>query len=164
MSDHPVTGRATARLASRRDLPDLERLYRLLAAEMEALRPVWPLTDGLPEPAAGALERMLGAADWRLILGLLESTPVGYLAWRDEPMLPQAGGERIAAVRYLFTEPEARHVGVGEAMVSLYLDEAMARGFRRFDAHLSPGHREAKNFFESNGFKARSIVMYRDDT
>ena len=130
---------------------------------MEALRPVWPLTDGLDEPAGDALDRMLGAPEWRLILGLLDGAPVGFLAWRDEPMLPQAGGERIAAVRYLLTEPEARRVGVGEAMVSHYLDEAIRRGFRRFDAHVSPGHREAKNFFESNRFKARSIVMHRDD-
>lgn len=164
MSDNPLTARATARPASGSDVTDLERLYRLLAAEMVALRPVWPLTDGVPEPAAEALHHMLGASEWSIILGLLDDQPVGFLAWRDEPMLPQAGGERIAAVRLLFTEPEARRVGVGEAMLAHYLQEAVDRGFHRLDAHVSPGQREAKNFFESNGFKARSIVMHRDGT
>jgi hypothetical protein len=28
---------------------------------------------------------------------------------------------------------------------------------------VSPGHRYAKNFFESNGFSARLIVMHHND-
>lgn len=156
-----MTEGATARPAAAADLSELERLYHLLASEMGALRPVWPFTDGLAEPAADTLGGMLDAPDWTILLGLLEGVPVGFLAWRDEPMLPQAGGARIASVRFLFTESEARHVGVGEAMITLFLQQATTAGFHRFDAHVSPGHREAKNFFEANGFTARSIVMYR---
>ena len=138
------------------------RLYDLLSAEMAALRPVWPLTDGLAAPTTTTFEAMLSAGDWSILIGALDGVAVGFLAWRDEPMLPQAGGERIGAVRYIFTEPAARTVGVGEAMMAAFLEAARARGIRRFDAHVSPGHRQAKNFFESNGFKARAIVMYRD--
>ncbi len=156
-----MTEGATARPASATDLPELDRLYHLLATEMEALRPVWPFTDGVAEPSADTLHGMLDAPDWTILLGLLEGVPVGFLVWRDEPMLPQARGDRIASVRLLFTETEARHVGVGEAMNTLFLQQATVVGFHRFDAHVSPGHREAKNFFEANGFTARSIVMYR---
>lgn len=156
-----MTEGATARPASATDLSELDRLYHLLATEMESLRPVWPLTDGVAEPTADTLRGMLDAPDWTILLGLLDGVSVGFLAWCDEPMLPQAGGDRIASVRLLFTETEARRVGVGEAMITLFLEQATTAGFHRFDAHVSPGHREAKNFFEANGFSARSIVMYR---
>ena len=57
----------------------------------------------------------------------------------------------------------ARGVGVGEAMMSWILHEMRARGHHLFDAKVSPGHRHAKNFFESHGFAARSITMHHDD-
>jgi hypothetical protein len=43
------------------------------------------------------------------------------------------------------------------------LAELRQRGISKFDAHVLPGHRLAKNFFESGGFSARSIVMHHDD-
>jgi hypothetical protein len=83
---------------------------------------------------------------------------------RSEPMLPQAGGEPIGVIRFVFTEPEAREVGVGEAMLEGLLTHLRSSGHRLFDAHVLPGHRLVKNFFESGGFSARSIVMHhRDD-
>jgi len=129
---------------------------------MAALRAVWPYTDGLAEPVASTFAEMLESTEWSLYVGTLDEAIVGFLAWRDEAMLPQAAGARIGSVRYIFTEPEARTVGIGEAMMAGVLEEAASRGIRHFDAHVSPGHREAKNFFESNGFKARAIVMHRD--
>ena len=130
---------------------------------MTALRSTWPLADGLPAPVDEALAGLLAAVDWEVVVGHLDGVPVGFLAWRDEAMLPQAEGARLGSVRFIFTEPAARAVGVGEAMMTLFFEEARRRGINRFDAHVSPGHREAKNFFESNGFKARSIVMHRVD-
>ncbi len=130
---------------------------------MAALRPTWPVADGLPEPVEQSLEVLLAAPEWELITGSVDDVVVGFLAWRDEALLPQAEGIRLASVRLIFTEAEARGIGVGEAMMTEFLAVARGRKITRFDAHVSPGHREAKNFFESNGFKARSIVMHRDD-
>ena len=45
----------------------------------------------------------------------------------------------------------------------LVLDALRRQGLVRFDAHVLPGHRLAKNFFEAGGFSARSIVMHHDD-
>ncbi|MBI5156421.1 MAG: GNAT family N-acetyltransferase [Acidimicrobiia bacterium] len=164
MSDSGAAARAAARPATPAELAELVRLHDRLSAEMSALRPVWPFVDGLAEPVEATFAEMLAAPEWTVYVGTLDDTVVGFLAWRDEAMLPQAGGDRIAAVRYIFTEPEARTVGVGEAMMAKFLEDAASRGIRRLDAHVSPGHREAKNFFESNGFKARAIVMHRDTT
>jgi hypothetical protein len=48
-------------------------------------------------------------------------------------------------------------------MIQIVLAEFRASGHRLFDARVSPGHRLAKNFFESNGFSARLIVMHHAD-
>jgi hypothetical protein len=46
-------------------------------------------------------------------------------------------------------------------MLGSFLDGETAAGIGYFDAHVAPGHRLAKNFFESHGFSARRIVMHR---
>jgi GNAT superfamily N-acetyltransferase len=150
-----------ARRAAAEDLGELVRLYRLLEEEMVALKAIWSLTAGLAEPVGDGLAAALDDPGAGLYVGTIDSVPVGFLLGRSEPMLPQAGGERIAAVRLIFTQSEAREVGVGEAMMELFLDDHRDT-HRYFDAHVSPGHRLAKNFFESNGFKARHIVMQHD--
>ena len=66
-------------------------------------------------------------------------------------------------VRLVYVEEPARTVGVGEAMLHGVLEEMRSWGLRRFDALVSPGHRLAKNFFESAGFSARLIKMYHRD-
>jgi ribosomal protein S18 acetylase RimI-like enzyme len=153
----------TVRPAAPADVPELTRLYRRLADEMVALKAVWVVTEGLPEPVEDAFETAIAAGCSWVSVGSLDDAPVGFLLGRSEALLPQAGGERVAAVRLIYTEPEAREVGVGEALMSGFLDARRAEGYRYFDAHVSPGHRLAKNFFESNGFKARHIVMHHED-
>ncbi|MCB2223033.1 MAG: GNAT family N-acetyltransferase [Actinobacteria bacterium] len=149
-----------ARTAAAADLPELERLYRLLEAEMALLEPVWPLADGLPEPAAEALDAARTDPTATLVVGTIDGVAVGFLLGRSEPMTPQAAGARTGSVRLVFTEEPARRVGVGEAMLGAYLAAARAEGITLFDAHVTPGQRATKNFFESNGFSARSIVMH----
>jgi hypothetical protein len=63
----------------------------------------------------------------------------------------------------VFVEFEAREVSVGEVMRDYVLEEMRSRGISKFDAHVLPGHRLVKNFFEAGGFSARSIVMHHDD-
>jgi hypothetical protein len=48
-------------------------------------------------------------------------------------------------------------------MRDLAMEKLRERGISKFDAHVLPGHRLAKNFFEAGGFSARSIVMHHDD-
>lgn len=153
----------TARPATEADLDELVRLYRRLEEEMVALKQVWAVADGLPEPVEAALKDALSDPDALVYVGEVESVPVGFLLVRSEALLPQSGEERVGAVRLIFTEPEARGVGVGEMMLETALGELRGKGIRRFDAHVPPGHRDAKNFFEAAGFSARSITMYHED-
>lgn len=152
--------KVSARAAAAPDVPDLLELYRELETEMVELKRVWALTEGLPAPANDALAAAVTDPARTVLMGEIDEVPLGFLIGEVEELLPQADGEKAAAVRFIFTTPAAREVGVGEAMVERFLSEARSSGIRLFDAHVSPGHRAAKNFFESHGFKARHIVMH----
>ncbi|MGZ5383737.1 MAG: GNAT family N-acetyltransferase [Acidimicrobiia bacterium] len=153
-----------ARPASMGDLEDLVRLYRLLADEMREYHPMWELADGLAEPVIDSLRDGLQDRDTVIYLGTIDDVIFGFILARSESLLAQAQGERIGSIRFVFTEQAARQVGIGESMRDAILEELRGRGLRLFDAHVLPGHRLVKNFFESGGFSARSIVMHhRDD-
>jgi ribosomal protein S18 acetylase RimI-like enzyme len=153
----------TARLATTDDIPVLVELYRELEKEMLDLHAMWPLADGLPEPVEKAFKSELANEDSLVILGSVSGYPFGFLLARVESILPQAEGELIGSIQMVFVELEARQVSVGEAMRDLAMENLRERGISKFDAHVLPGHRLAKNFFEAGGFSARSIVMHHDD-
>lgn len=152
-----------ARRAGHEDLSILVAMYRELEKEMVALHAMWPLADGLPEPIEQSLMAALDDPDALVYLGTIDGYPLGFLLARVEDLLPQAGDERIGSIRLVFVDKDAREVGVGEAMRKLALEDMRSRGLRRFDAHVLPGHRLVKNFFEAGGFAARSIVMHHAD-
>ncbi len=157
----PLT--VAARPATLDDLPELLRLYRLLEAEMEALRGLWKEADGLPAPVEEALAKAVADPEILVYMGTGDGVPFGFILGYSAPLLPQADGARMATIKLVFTEEEARGVGVGEAMRDTVVDEFRARGHRWFDAHVLPGHRLAKNFFEAGGFSARFIIMNHED-
>ena len=154
----------TSRPAVAADLPRLIELYHPALAEQVELREAWSVAEGLAEPIDQSFRDLLVDADSILRVGLIDDIIFGLIWARIEPLLPQAGGERIGVVRIVYVEEAARTVGLGETMLAATLDEMRSRGIRRFDAIVSPGHRLAKNFFESAGFKARRITMYHRDT
>ena len=61
----------------------------------------------------------------------------------------------------LYVLPDARGVGVGEAMMGLCLDWARRNGCIGLDSMALPGDRHTKNFFESFGLVARAIIVHR---
>lgn len=154
---------ATARFASPDDLDTLVHLYKTLEEEMVALSDLWPLTDALPEPVSEAWAQVLADSDHVTVIGFYHDQPFGFMMARIERLLPQAGDLRIGSIRLVFVDIAAREVGIGEVMRDTVLAELRSRGLRRFDAHVLPGHRLAKNFFEQGGFSARHIVMHHDD-
>lgn len=155
--------RVSARPATADDLPVLLELYRRLEDEMTALHPMWPLTEGLAEPVEESLAGALEDTNADLLVGEIEGIPFGFLLARVEELLPQARGEALGSIRLVFSDPEAREVGVAEVMRENAMARLRERGITKFDAHVLPGHRLAKNFFEAGGFSARSIVMHHDD-
>lgn len=155
--------RVDARQADEADVEVLTGLYRSLEAEMVELHPMWPVADGLDEPAEESLRKAVVDPDVVTLIGTVDGFPFGFLLARSEPLLTQADGERVGAIRLIFVDHEAREVAVGEAMREMAMDMLRKKGITKFDAHVLPGHRLAKNFFEAGGFSARSIVMHHDD-
>ena len=153
----------TARVAGTEDVPSLLRLYRGLETEMTTLHPMWPLADGLAEPVESSFEALLADPDAIVVIGEIDGYPFGFTAARVEEMLPQAQDEKVGSIRLIYVEPEAREIALGEEMRDVVIDLLRRRGISKFDAHVLPGHRLAKNFFEAGGFSARAIVMYHDD-
>jgi GNAT superfamily N-acetyltransferase len=153
----------SARVAVPEDIGSLVRLYQGLEIEMTELHPMWRLADGLAEPVGPAFDDLMSNADALVVIGELDGYPFGFLVARVEGLLPQADGIEVGALRLVFVEPDARQVGLGEEMREFALRALRERGLRRFDAHVLPGHRLAKNFFEAGGFSARSIIMHHDD-
>jgi ribosomal protein S18 acetylase RimI-like enzyme len=155
--------RVTARRAGPEDLPTLVGLYRGLEGEMTALHPMWPLADGLAEPVETSFRELLEDQESIVVIGELDDYPLGFSWARVEQILPQAGGAEVGSIRLIYVDPEAREVAIGEEMRDYVMDLLRKRGISRFDAHVLPGHRLAKNFFEAGGFSARSITMHHDD-
>jgi ribosomal protein S18 acetylase RimI-like enzyme len=152
-----------ARLADPDDIPSLVRLYRGLEDEMTELHPMWPLADGLREPVESEFLRLVEDREAIVAIGEIDGYPFGFVVARVEGMLPQANGDRVGSIRLVYVEQEAREVALGETMRDYVMDLLRQRGITRFDAHVLPGHRLAKNFFEAGGFSARSIIMHHDD-
>jgi ribosomal protein S18 acetylase RimI-like enzyme len=151
------------RTAVNGDIFRLVSLYGTLESEQVVRKPIWALTDGLDERFDLSLFHAIETPDSFVLVGEIDGVIVGFLWATIEPMLERAGGERIGRIRLIYTEPEARGVGIGHEMLETVLAQLRAEGIARFDAPVGPGQREAKNFFEGHSFAARSIIMHSSD-
>ena len=149
------------RRAGPSDLPELVRMYRLLEQEMLDLHAMWPVADGVDEPVEETLAVRLESREWFIFLGGIDEVPLGFVSSRLDALLIQGGDEQVGLIDLIFTEPEARDVGIAEAMLDAAIEALSEVGAERFDAPVLPGHRRAKNFFERSRFSARSITMHR---
>ena len=155
--------RVEAREANNADIDLLEQMYRSLQAEMVALHKMWPLADGLDEPVSESLIAAIANPDSMVLIGSIDNYPFGFLVAHVEQLLAQADSETVGSIRLIYVEDDAREVAVAESMRELAVSMFRERGISKFDAHVLPGHRLAKNFFEAGGFSARSIIMHHDD-
>lgn len=153
----------SARPAVNSDVPRLVALYHDMEQEQTVRKPIWALTDGLDERFDLSLFAAMEMSDSIVLVGEIDGTGVGFLWATIEPMLDRAKGSRIGRVRLIFTEQDARGVGIGHMMLTEVIELLRAEGIRYFDAPVGPGQRAAKNFFESHGFAARSIIMHSAD-
>ncbi len=149
------------RLAGHDDLADLARLVGEAVAELTPRRggEMWARTLGRRPPFEPDLLAALDDPEVLVLAGTVDDTLVGYSVAR---LAPIAGGDMIVVIDDIFTEPGARAVGVGEAMLSVIVEWGTDKGAVGIDAVVLPGARETKNFFESFGLKARALVVHRD--
>ncbi len=67
----------------------------------------------------------------------------------------------LGRVEQLWVTPAARGVGVGAALMNAAVAIAKDAGCYGVDARALPGDRSTKNFFESFGLVARSLVVHQ---
>ncbi|NOY55977.1 MAG: GNAT family N-acetyltransferase [Actinobacteria bacterium] len=122
------------------------------------------MTDGAVGARCGNAEDLLDLA-WsyrHLEQEMVSVPPIG--ARTNGLSAPErAVGERSVPIDSLLTEHHARGIGVGKGVLDTALGDLWNRGTPRFDIAVLPGRRESKNFFEAQGFKARSIVTHHED-
>lgn len=149
-----------ARDAAAADIPRLVELAVQLRDELRVMRggELWEVRESRVQPLADAFAALLARPDVVVLAGTIDDVVVGYGTLEIEVL---TDGRRLGVIGDLFTEPEARAVGVGEAMAVELVARAVAAGCSGVDAFALPGHRQAKNFFERSGFTARALLMHK---
>jgi ribosomal protein S18 acetylase RimI-like enzyme len=150
----------STRPATAEDIPRVVELAELMRAELGAMRggALWLERDAWPEPLEDAYQALLGRPDARMVLGTLDDVVVAFGAVVVEQL---RSGARLGVITDLFVEAEAREVGVGEVLADALVEHCRTEGCLGVDATALPGHRAAKNFFETHGFTARALAMHR---
>jgi GNAT superfamily N-acetyltransferase len=114
--------------------------------------------EGRAEPYEAGLAVELDDPDRIVLAGVIDEAVIGFAA---AALVDLRDGTRLAVIGDLFVEPGAREVGVGEALMDALVEWSRAMGCDGVDATALPGNRHTKNFFETNGFTARLLVMHR---
>lgn len=114
-------------------------------------------TEAAPEPLEDHLEQLLSDPSTVVIAGVWEDAVVGY-GWARR--IVRQDGSAIARIEELFVTPEARSVGVGESLFNALAQWAREQGLSAIDAFVLPGHREAKNFFETFKMTAHALIVH----
>ncbi|MGE3619478.1 MAG: N-acetyltransferase family protein [Acidimicrobiia bacterium] len=150
--------------AARPALPaDRPRVVELAGAAISELAvnrggALWSRREARAVPVDASIDEALVAADRHLVVGTIDGVVVGYGLVRVEVL---RDGGRLGVLEDLYVEPDARGVGVGEAIMGIVLEWCGAQGCFGVDSLVLPGDRAAKNFFESFGLVARAIVVHR---
>jgi ribosomal protein S18 acetylase RimI-like enzyme len=148
------------RTATLDDATRVVELARWLRVELTELRggALWAEREGAGEPLDAAFALWLADPAWLVVVGSIDEVIVGYGVVEIETL---RNGSHLGVIHELFVEIEARSIGVGESMVNELVEFCRAADCVGIDARALPGHRAAKNFFETHGFTARAIVMHQ---
>ena len=149
-----------ARPAVAGDVPRLGELASEAVAEQRGARggSVWAGREAPRLPADTDLTAALDDPDQLVLAGTIDDVVVGYAVAVVEDLRDET---KLGRITGLYVEPDARAVGVGEALVDAAISWCTDRGCRGVDGLTLPGNRETKNFFETQGFTARAIVVHR---
>ncbi|MFM9138811.1 MAG: GNAT family N-acetyltransferase, partial [Actinomycetota bacterium] len=84
-------------------------------------------------------------------IGTYEDRVVGLALWTID--------DAELMIEVLYVVPEARGLGLGEAVVRRAVEEARGRGCGSIAGRALPGDRETKNVFERTGLVSQVITV-----
>lgn len=138
----------------------LARLCRKALAELAAQErggPIFVAREARAEPVDESLRQALLDPGSHVVAGTVDDVVVGLGSGRTEQL---RDGKLLGLIDEIYVDPDARAVGVGEAMMAELLEWFRRCGCAGVDATALPGLRYTKNFFEASGFSARLLVMH----
>ncbi len=141
------------------DVEIIATLARAMLAELAPMKGgrLYVAREARPEPLEPTYAALLARDDALVAVGAIDDVVVGFGVVELEPL---RNGERLGIIDDLYVEPEARAVGVGDAIVRALVAFCREQGCTGVDARALPGHRSTKNFFEGHGFTARALIMH----
>jgi len=149
-----------ARWASEDDLGIVTALATQAIDELRPLRggSVWSRLDARTDPIDTAIRAEMLSADHVVGAGTIDGVTVGYIAAHRQAL---HDGSAMARITDVYVLPDARGVGVGEALMLLVESWAREEALIGLDSIALPGDRATKNFFETFGLVARAIEVHR---
>lgn len=149
----------TARQALSGDISAVADLAREARREARDYRggERWMATEAAPEPLEDHLDGLMADPGAVVLAGIWEDAVVGY-GWARR--IVRQDGSPIARIEELFVTPDARSVGVGESLFNALAQWARDQRLTAIDAFVLPGHREAKNFFETFKMTAHALIVH----
>jgi GNAT superfamily N-acetyltransferase len=119
---------------------------------------LWARTAARAIDPEGSLDADQGRDGTRVVVGMIDGVPLGYAVAQIDVL---DDGGRLAVVTDLYVDPEARGVGIGEALMNDVMGWAADEACFGVDSEALPGDRHTKNFFESFGLVARALTVHR---
>jgi GNAT superfamily N-acetyltransferase len=113
---------------------------------------------GRTEPLVDSFVADTSNSEVLVVSGMVDGTILGYAVCR---LTRTRESSLIAVIEEIYTDPDARRVGVGEAMLDLVTEWAASSDATGLDAIALPGMRDTKNFFERFGLTARAITVHK---
>ncbi len=149
-----------ARPAVTADAALLAELAAQATAELTLLRggAVWSQLEARRVPQSDSLNQDLQDEQAQVVVGTVDDAVVGYGVIR---LVKLHNDTMLGRIGDIYVLPDARGVGVGEAMMELLLAWASEQGCIGVDSLALPGDRNTKNFFETHGLVARAITVHR---
>ena len=154
-------GYESARLATESDLDAVEAIGEAVLAPLPEARggPIFTSLElGFSTPRTRAAHAIAEPDRAGCAVGEFDGIVFGYAVWTIENL---DGGGSLGRLHDFAVHPDARGVGIGEAMMDLVVADLQSRGCVGVDAWALPGDRATKNFFESFGLKARLLTAHR---
>lgn len=158
MSAFPIV-----RPAVESDLPELLRLYELATQHFRDRRggTVYLARSARHERIDEDFVNDLRSGDRTALVGMINNEIFGFATLRVKELNSISPTRPLAVLEELFVEESARDVGVGAALMNAAIEWAHDKGCSGIDSATLPGDRQTKNFFESFGLVARTIIVHR---
>jgi ribosomal protein S18 acetylase RimI-like enzyme len=141
-------------------LSDTSEVVRLRVAMQQEHRPGIEISDEYLQATQASFEEMLTTDFYRGWLAFADGQdkPIavaGYLAFHHPPKPERLNQERAYVVS-VYTEPEHRYRGVGQAIMHHLIEHARANGFRRLELRPSL---EGRRLYTKLGFVPQEVFM-----